>query len=332
MAHASRLGTVLLLALTPSACTLLDGLDGLAGSGGDDASGDVVGPDARGETGDAPAERADVAGGDGSMPGPESGADVARETQPESSTADVTQDTAPPQDVTQEQPLAYFQVVAMDMPQAYYRLDELSGTTAHDATGHGNDGTYTGGYVLGVTGAIANDQDTAASFDGSTGYVDVKNAFAFAGKVPFTLEAWLKPSIVDNNYRCWMSKNDQGTGPSEGYLGFVDSSTSVFSFQRVDSGTKITAGSNVAAVANTWAYVVVTYDPMAGSIVYVNAQGSTPQTNDVSLAGAVTDFVIGAENGGSTAWWAGAIDEVAVYGYALTAAQVQNHYMVGTGQ
>jgi hypothetical protein len=328
MAQASRLGTVLLLALTPSACTVLDGLSGLTG-GGDDASGDVVAPD-------APADTPDVGTTDTSQPGPESGADaprdVGRETQPESSTVDVTQDTTPPPDVTQEQPLAYFQVVAADMPLAYYRLDEASGTTAHDVTGHGNDGTYTGGYTLGVPGAIANDADTAASFDGNTGYVDVKNAFAFAGKVPFTLEAWLKPSIVDTNYRCWMSKNDNATGPSEGYLAFVDASISVFSFQRVDSGTKITAQSNTAAVANTWWYVVITYDPMAGSIVYVNAQGSTPTTNDVTLAGATTDFVIGAENGGATAWWAGAIDEVAVYGYALSAAQVANHYTVGTGQ
>jgi hypothetical protein len=38
------------------------------------------------------------------------------------------------------------------------------------------------------------------------------------------------------------------------------------------------------------------------------------------------------ENGGGTSWWPGEIDEVAVYDYALSAARIQAHYKVGTGQ
>lgn len=329
MAAPLRTGTLLLLALTPSACTLLDGLGGLAGAGGDDAGGDVIGAD-------APGSDADVGTGDTGNPGPESGADAPRDvggdTQRESSTMDVAQDVPSPADVQEAPPLAYYQVVAADSPQAYWRLDEpLNATTAHDLTGNHYDGTYVGGVTLAVPGAIANDQDTAASFDGATAWVDAKNIFQFAGKVPFTLEAWVKP-MLDTSYRSWLSRNDSSGPPSEGYLAFIEPAGNIYSFQRVDSGTKITAQGSIAATNDTWTYLVVVYDPSVGSTVYVNAQAGPPSTSDVSLAGATTDFTIGAQNAGTTSWWLGAIDEVAVYDYALPAGHIQTHYKVGTGQ
>src|SRR5579883_810835 len=228
MAPRPRLGAVLLLAVTPSACTLLDGLGGLTSTGGDDAGGD-------GAAADAPAGTGDVGTTDTGNPGPESGGDAPRDvgsdSPADSTTMDVEQDTTPPPDVQEAQPLAYFQVVAADSPQAYWRLDEPAGsTTAHDATGNHDDGTYVGGVTLAVQGAIANDQDTAASFDGATAWVDCKNIFQFAGKTAFTLEAWVKP-MLDGNYRAWLSRNDPSGPPTEGYLAFIEPTGDVFSFQ-----------------------------------------------------------------------------------------------------
>jgi len=325
MAPRLRLGAVFLLAVTPSACTVLDPLSGLTPAGGDDGGGDVV-------TGDAP----DVGTSDAGRPPTDSGADgpsdATTDTQHDASTMDVVeQDTKPPPDAQDGAALAYYQVVAADSPQAYWRLDEAVGsTTAHDATGNGHDGTYKGGVTLGGAGAIANDADTAATFDGASGYVDVPGAFAFAGTADFTLEGWLKPAAV-NDYYAWIGRND-GQPPSEGYLGYVDPSGPFFMLERTDTGTKVyTQGAGAPAVGS-WAYVVVTYQHGVGSIVWVNGQAGTTQTNDVSLAGATSDFIIGAENGGATSWWSGEIDEVAVYDYALSAARIQAHYMVGTGQ
>jgi hypothetical protein len=324
MAGAHRFGMLTLLALTPSACTLLDGLNGLEGTGRDDAGGDVAATD-------APSEASDTGN-----PTPESGADAAGDgtggMQPESSTMDVVRDVVSA-DGAETGTVAYFTEVAMDSPQAYWRLDEPTGsTTAHDASGNGHDGAYMGGITLGAAGAIANDQDKAASFDGATGYVDVPSAFAFAGKVAFSLEAWVKPAMITDGFHAWMSKNDSSGPPSEGYLAYMDPSGGIFTFQRVDSGTKITTTGNMDATVGTWAHVVVTYDPMAGTIVYVDGQAGPTQTNDVSLAGAMADFTIGAQNAGATAWWNGVIDEVAVYDYALSAARILVHYDVGTGK
>jgi hypothetical protein len=102
--------------------------------------------------------------------------------------------------------------------------------------------------------------------------------------------------------------------------------------ERLSGGTKVFANGTAAAVDATWAYVVITYQAGVGSTVWVNGQAGTTETNDVSLAGATSDFAIGAQNGGLTSWWQGEIDEVAVYGSVLPAARIAEHYKVGTGQ
>src|SRR2546423_12540295 len=53
---------------------------------------------------------------------------------------------------------------------SYWRLGDTSGTSACDSWGS-NAGTYTGGYTLGSVGAIAGEANTAATFNGSHGYV-----------------------------------------------------------------------------------------------------------------------------------------------------------------
>ena len=48
-------------------------------------------------------------------------------------------------------PLAYWQEVQADSPQAYWRLDEAPGSTvAHDITASHYDGTYVGGVTFNV--------------------------------------------------------------------------------------------------------------------------------------------------------------------------------------
>src|SRR5262249_54513852 len=82
----------------------------------------------------------------------------------------------------------YSSVVLADNPIGYWRLGETSGPTAFDSSGLGHNGTYTGGVTLGVPGAIVDDPNTAARFNGSTGYVAVPGGpFNMANN--FTLEA-----------------------------------------------------------------------------------------------------------------------------------------------
>ena len=220
--------------------------------------------------------------------------------------------------------------VLADAPLAYWRFDEHAGTTAVDSSGHGNDATYEGGITLGAPGAIEGDSDTAASFDGVTAFVTAGNRFAFAGQTPFSIEAWVSVQM-QSTYAGVASCNDAvGGPPSEGYLLFVAPSDGPFGFQRLDGPNVSTAVSVAGPNVADFSYVAATFDGL-DLVVYVNGESQGSQTAAFSIAGAVADFVVGAEAGGNGNFLSGTIDEVAVYDHALSADRVLRHYQTGIG-
>jgi hypothetical protein len=226
---------------------------------------------------------------------------------------------------------AYAQVVLADDPIAYWRLDESSGVVARDSSGHGNDATYIGGVQLGTPGAIANDPDTAATFDGATGYLDAGDNFAFPETQAFSVEAWVR-SLSMQGYGGIFSREDTSGGPpSEGYLGFVSPGDGVYGFQRLDGNNLTSVNSTLPASASHYDHVVATYDGNVMTL-YVNGVAESSQPAAFSIAGATHHFVVAAEVGGAEDFFDGALDDVAVYEHALSANRVTAHYLSGTGQ
>ena len=93
---------------------------------------------------------------------------------------------------------AYRNQVLADEPLAYWRLGEPSGTSAADASGNGNTGTYGGSPTLGATGALAGDTDTATSFDGVNDNVSVPNNASLNLNGSFSIEFWAKQTSFTN--------------------------------------------------------------------------------------------------------------------------------------
>lgn len=250
--------------------------------------------------------------------------------------ADAGHDAEPPAEAATEAgidaPTAppYVAAVLADDPVAYWRFGESSGTRAADASGHGNDATYTGSVTLGETGAIAGDPDTAAGFDGATAFVDGADRFVFGGMQPFSLEAWVNPASV-GPYVGIASRNDATTGPpTEGYLLFVGPSDGPIGFQRLDATNLTTVSTTGTPTAGAYVHVVATFDGVDMSI-YLNGEMQSMQTGSFAIAGATSDFVVAAEAGGTGNFFSGTIDEVAVYDHALTADRVKAHWLVGRG-
>src|SRR4029077_18308996 len=86
----------------------------------------------------------------------------------------------------------YSSTVLADGPVSYWRLGEQSGTTALDIGTGANNGAFTGGYTLGVGGAIVSDINTAGAFNGSTGYVSVPDKANLDLTGDMTLGMWAK--------------------------------------------------------------------------------------------------------------------------------------------
>jgi hypothetical protein len=222
----------------------------------------------------------------------------------------------------------YAGAVLADSPLAYWRFDELTGTTAVDSSGHGNDAHYTGGVSLGAPGALTGEDDTAVSFDGVTGFVDAGHLFAFPGQVPFSIEAWVSAQ-ASTSYMGVAASNDAAGGPpTEGYLLFVAPPGGTLGLQRIDGDNVSTAAGTSNLAGSGYMYVVAAFDGVELD-VYANGELQGTQTASFAIAGAVADFVVGAEAGGSSNFFAGSLDEVAVYDHALSADRVRAHYLAG---
>lgn len=66
---------------------------------------------------------------------------------------------------------AYSSAVLALTPQAYYRLDETSGTIAHDISGNGNNGVLNGVLIYNAVGALYADPNTCIGFSALGGVV-----------------------------------------------------------------------------------------------------------------------------------------------------------------
>jgi hypothetical protein len=220
------------------------------------------------------------------------------------------------------QPAPYRDVVLGDLPFAYYRLGEPSGTGAADASGNGRTGTYQNGVSLGLAGALPTDTDTAAQFDGTNDYVLLPPSFAdFTGG--FSAELWVYPTSVGSYQRFF----DLGGGAaSDNILLAREGTTSNLLFQ-VYSGS--TPGGVVRATGaielNVWQHFAVTLDGTGQVVLYKNgeaiATGSTAVPRNLSRASSL----VGKSNW-SDAPYAGKLDELSFYDRALTGEQVRSHY------
>src|SRR3982074_506474 len=63
---------------------------------------------------------------------------------------------------------SYSATVLADLPAAYWRMAEMTGTTMSAATKNGNNGHYDGIVMLAQPGPLTGEGSTAVAFDGST--------------------------------------------------------------------------------------------------------------------------------------------------------------------
>jgi hypothetical protein len=207
--------------------------------------------------------------------------------------------------------------VLADDPLGYWRLGETSGSTATDSSGHGRNGAYVNGVGLGIAGALLGDSNTAASFDGVNDCVQVPNDTALRLNASWTIEFWARQISWKNSVPGILGK---GAGHTpHGYMVWADPSGSLW-FER--NNKKISTGSG--ALTSSFRYFVVSYD---GSKLrwYVNGVLKSSLSANFPPNNGTQPLTIGKAN----EFGNNALDEVAVYGNALTAAEIAAHYAAG---
>jgi hypothetical protein len=212
---------------------------------------------------------------------------------------------------------AYRDAVLADAPIGYWRLNETNGPIAKDEMGR-FDGTYGGACTFGVAGATRF--GTAVAFDGASCQVDLRANFLFQMNLPFSIEVWV---VADAGTYLHVFTHEARTNgaPTDGYALLLDSPTSAYAERFGIGGASRT--SDATLVPGRYVHLVTTYD---GSTLALFVDGALSVKTTATAM--MRDFSVHAFIGcaGTSNFFKGKIDEVAVYDKALSATRVQAHH------
>ncbi|AQP46315.1 hypothetical protein BW730_00745 [Tessaracoccus aquimaris] len=220
---------------------------------------------------------------------------------------------------------AYGAAVYADDPDLFWRLEESAGTTANDSGRSLNPGTYRSGVSQGATGVLTGTK--AAQFDGSDDVV-FSNA-QFSNPTQYSTEAWFKTTTTSGGKIIGFGNAQQGQSSNyDRHVYMLDNGHLVFG---VWTGTMNTIETATAFNDGGWHHVVATQSG-AGMRLYVDGdlQGTNQQAESQPYDGY---WRVGGDTrwGGSSDYFNGVIDEVAVYSGALSASRVAAHYAAAGG-
>lgn len=203
-------------------------------------------------------------------------------------------------------------------PLGSWPLNEGAGSDVADMSGNANDGTVFGAtWTDGVRGR-------ALTFDGSDDYVQVGESSGIEMSASVTATCWVSLSSLDDavifgSYRV----NSQFDDP---YWLHLQDGRYHFSVIGDDTST-VTVGSPESASTDTWQQLAGVFD---GTEIRLYVDGELVGSEATPFQELVTSTLgIGfgnEDNGGIIFPLAGAIDEIQLYGDALTSAQILNSF------
>jgi glucose/arabinose dehydrogenase len=213
---------------------------------------------------------------------------------------------------------------------AGYAFDELTGTTAADASGQGLVGTLTNGPTF-TTGKNGN----ALTLDGVNDYVTLGNPTALQITGSLTLSGWINASAFPVNDAAVVSK--RASGP----LGFQldvtkDTGPRTIGFKLTNStGGQMFRWGATTLQLNTWYHIAGVYDAATQSLhVYLNGQlddGALLGTVTATQQNSTTNVTIGRRAGNTGFEFAGRIDDVRIYDRALAVTEIQTDMVTPLG-
>jgi hypothetical protein len=321
-----------ILALALPSCWLTESFSGLMDAGAPEAASDAAFPDARR---DGANDGGTDASGDGSPSGDGGGFD----SHAHGDSGDARADTSTHPDASCTTSTTYAASVVAANPLAYWPLDETSGTTAHDVSGNSNDATYTGGFTLAQNGVLPGEKSVL--LDGLSGQILASVATfddqtEFQGTMQsYSLEAWIKPTTIDSDYRGIMGNELDGDAGKEGYIMYLQQDAGI-GFDRYHNGSSTPLHASGTFAENSWYHVVGVYDYDTTSskgtmYIYVNGTQAASSGTTEDIIGGCT-FSVGSTHCGTEGFFQGYMQNVAVYASALDMPCIEAHHNLGIGK
>jgi prepilin-type N-terminal cleavage/methylation domain-containing protein len=211
-------------------------------------------------------------------------------------------------------------------------FDEGSGSTATDTSGYGNHGTISGAAYSTSTPHSLVGSGTgkySLSFDGVSNYVQVaRDSTLEFGTGDFTLSQWIKVSGDSGSPQTVLSK--RGSGPNW-YTIYIQNGTGSSRLEIASGKNAYSTGVNL--IDNVWHNVVWVRRAGSGAcVVSVYVDGKKIDLSVCGdMTGTVTDttanLVFGRYPLSAVEFFNGLIDDVRIYNAALTATEIQQHYV-----
>jgi hypothetical protein len=211
----------------------------------------------------------------------------------------------------------------------YWRLGEAAGPNLADSAGTAN-ATAVGGPSFGVPGGVSADPNTAVRFDGADDAAHA--AVDLSGQSTITVEFWLYVDSYTNDDAMTLEHTNNFNQNKGGFLIDPNAPQAGGKFG-VGIGTPDTRNDAYferpsAGQWHHYAFVLDSSAPAAQQIVpYVDGKAvsytkAATGTGSGAFANATLNFM---SRGGAAYFERGALDEVAIYNRALSAAQILEH-------
>jgi hypothetical protein len=213
-----------------------------------------------------------------------------------------------------------------------WKLDENTGTTTADSSGHGNSGTFYGGcswFTPGRSGACV-------AMDGVDGYIDCGNSSSTNLTGDMTFSAWVK--MGSGYYDQKIGGNQSGTGG--GYKLCIYNSKAEFEVRDAQNYFHLNrdVSGGTILVMGTWYHILGEYNEAGHWIkTYVNGKldrmlqgnGTGTGLNDVptnALGSSTGRFVMGREPWTALYYFNGQMDDIRIWNRTLSDTEVRTLY------
>ncbi len=202
----------------------------------------------------------------------------------------------------------------------YWPLDENGGSVAIDASGNGDNGTWSGTGTHYVPGKVGI---SAGQFDGVDDYINVPNNAAITFSTgDFSIAFW---TIQYNQHQAsWPRIMGKGSWQGDGWEIYIDRTVNYATFYSYQAGAA--QGVDIGTISNTV--------PMHVAIVKSGTTVSTYLNGVLQRMGTIINpmasaqaFSMGVSPAGSVQYSRGMLDDVRLYDRALSPVEIRNMYI-----
>ncbi|MCX4774604.1 LamG-like jellyroll fold domain-containing protein [Streptomyces sp. NBC_01285] len=229
----------------------------------------------------------------------------------------------------------YAQRVLADGADLYWRYDEAGGAFAADASDNDDGGVYVNApSYRSAPSAVAG--SSALALNGADEYVYSDRLHHYTSPTPYSIETWFRTDTGRGGRIVGYGNNigsAQGhtSGISDKLLYLTDNGRLAFGVQVGSTSSRPTVTSAASYNDNAWHHAVATQGP-SGMRLYVDGAsvGSNATAGNRSYNGywrvGGDAMANGWPNRPTSTYFAGQVDETAIYPSALSAAQVAAHH------